>query len=237
MATKNVVEVVIAGKVLKITGYESVEYLHQVASYINEKIGEFELMDGYRRQPSDQKQIMVYMNLADDYFKSKHLAEQQKADLEKKEKEMYSLKHDLIECQMARESMEKTSKEEEARWQEELEQKDSQIKAQSVQLEEQQTKLQEQESELQEQQTKLQERESELQEQQTRVLELESKIQDLQGQLKFWQEQMRASARDGRQFTDRPETDNRSRYSNRNTSSRGNSGSGSYRGNQGEDPN
>ena len=42
MAMKNTVEVVIAGKVFRISGYESPEYLHQVAVYINEKLAEFQ---------------------------------------------------------------------------------------------------------------------------------------------------------------------------------------------------
>ncbi|MCI9135864.1 MAG: cell division protein ZapA, partial [Lachnospiraceae bacterium] len=112
MAAKNIAEVVIAGKVLKITGYESTEYLHQVAAYINDKISQFEEMEEYRKQPGDQKQILIYMNLADDFFKASRQAEQQKAELEKKEKEMYSLRHDLIESQMARENLEHTSREE-----------------------------------------------------------------------------------------------------------------------------
>ena len=111
MATKNVAEVVIAGKILKITGYESMDYLHRVASYINGKIGEFEQLEGYRRYSSDQKQIMLYMNLADDYFKTKLQADQQAADLGQNEKELYSLKHDLIECQIAKEQMEITIQE------------------------------------------------------------------------------------------------------------------------------
>lgn len=123
MATKNVAEVVIAGKILKITGYESTEYLHQIATHINEKIGEFERLEGYRLHSSEQKHIMLYMNLADDYFKTRYQAEEQKAALELKEKEMYSLKHDLIECQMAKESLEQ------------------QIETQKTQMEELQTQL------------------------------------------------------------------------------------------------
>lgn len=115
MASKNIAEVVIAGRVLKITGYESTEYLHQVAAYINDKIGEFEQLEGYRRQSSDQKQIMIYMNLADDFFKARRQADQQKQELEKKEKEMYSLKHDLVESQMAHENLERSSREEQER--------------------------------------------------------------------------------------------------------------------------
>lgn len=40
MAMKNAVEVVVDGRVYKISGYESQEYLHQIAVYINEKMTE-----------------------------------------------------------------------------------------------------------------------------------------------------------------------------------------------------
>ncbi|MCI8417509.1 MAG: hypothetical protein HFI33_08475 [Lachnospiraceae bacterium] len=128
MASKNIAEVVIAGRVLKITGYESTEYLHQVATYINDKIGEFEQLEGYRRQSSDQKQIMIYMNLADDFFKARRQADQQKIELEKKEKEMYSLKHDLVESQMAHENLEQSSKEERERLEQEAKDKLESVK-------------------------------------------------------------------------------------------------------------
>lgn len=38
MAMKNAVEVVVDGRVYKISGYESQEYMHQIAVYINEKM-------------------------------------------------------------------------------------------------------------------------------------------------------------------------------------------------------
>ena len=100
MAMKNTVEVVIAGKVFKISGFESAEYLHPVSVYINEKLAEFQKMEGYRRQTSDQKQLMLNMNLADDFFKAKRQADKLAAELEKKEREMYGIRHDLVEAQL-----------------------------------------------------------------------------------------------------------------------------------------
>lgn len=111
MATKNTVEVVIAGKVFRISGYETPEYLHQVSVYINEKLAQFQQMDGYRKQNTDQKQMMLNMNLADDFFKAKHQADKLSAELEKKEREMYGIRHDLIEAQMANEKLESEMKE------------------------------------------------------------------------------------------------------------------------------
>ena len=40
MSAKNSVTVVIAGKVTRLSGYESEEYLQRVASYLNHKISE-----------------------------------------------------------------------------------------------------------------------------------------------------------------------------------------------------
>ena len=105
MSVKNIVEVVIAGKVYKISGYESPEYLHQIAVYINDKQMEFQNMEGYRKQSTDQKQLLLNMNLADDYFKAKRQAEKLSAELEKKERELYGVRHDLIETQLALENV------------------------------------------------------------------------------------------------------------------------------------
>ena len=111
MATKNTVEVVIAGKVFRISGYETPEYLHQVSVYINEKLAQFQQMEGYRKQNTDQKQMMLNMILADDFFKAKRQADKLSAELEKKEREMYGIRHDLIEAQMANEKLETEKKE------------------------------------------------------------------------------------------------------------------------------
>lgn len=111
MAMKNTVEVVIAGKVFRISGYETPEYMHQVSVYINEKLAQFQQLDGYRKQSTDQKQLMLNMNLADDFFKAKHQADKLTAELEKKEREMYGIRHDLIEAQMANEKLETEKRE------------------------------------------------------------------------------------------------------------------------------
>lgn len=105
MAMKNAAEVVIAGKVFRISGFESPEYLHQVAVYINEKLAEFQKLESYRKQSADQKQLMLNMNLADDFFKAKRQADKLSSELEKKDREMYGIRHDLIEAQMDKEKL------------------------------------------------------------------------------------------------------------------------------------
>ena len=110
MAMKNAVEVVVDGRVYKISGYESQEYMHQIAVYINEKMTQCHNTENYRKQSSDQRQLMLSMNLADDYFKAKNQAEGLTAELEKKERELYSVRHDLIEAQLEIENLKKEKK-------------------------------------------------------------------------------------------------------------------------------
>ena len=53
MSSKNTAEVILGGKVIKLGGYESEEYLQKVASYINNKITEFNKDEGYRRMSDE----------------------------------------------------------------------------------------------------------------------------------------------------------------------------------------
>lgn len=100
MSAKNEAEVVIGGKTLTLSGYESKEYLQKVAAYINGKISDFKKSDVYRRQTIDMQATMIELNIADDYFKAKKVADELEADMEKKDKEIYDLKHDLISLQI-----------------------------------------------------------------------------------------------------------------------------------------
>ncbi len=108
MAGKTDAEVIIGGKVLTLCGYESEEYLQKVASYLNNKMGEYAKIDSFRRQPMDMQNILMQLNIADDYFKAKKQIASLEEDLENKDKELYDLKHQLIAAQMKLESTEKS---------------------------------------------------------------------------------------------------------------------------------
>lgn len=114
MSEKTSAEVIIGGKVYKLSGYEEEGYLQKVATYINNKINEYDGMEGFRRLPGDMKATLIQLNIADDYFKAKSQAEKLELEIEAKEKEIYNLKHDLISNQIKAESDEKTLKELEA---------------------------------------------------------------------------------------------------------------------------
>lgn len=111
MAVKNTAQVIIGGKIITLGGYESEEYFHKVASYINNKIAELSGMPGYSRQPMESKHTLLSLNIADDYFKAKKQAEVFELDLQQKDQEMYDLKHELISLRMQIEESQKQAKE------------------------------------------------------------------------------------------------------------------------------
>ncbi|MCR5650532.1 MAG: cell division protein ZapA [Lachnospiraceae bacterium] len=104
-------DVTIAGKVYTLTGYESEEYLQRVAAYINSRISEYQRSDGFRRLPVETQNVLMLLNIADDYFKAKEELDQLLSDLEKRDKEAYDLKHNLVVQMTKMEALEKTFKE------------------------------------------------------------------------------------------------------------------------------
>ena len=107
MSAKPDTEVIINGKVFTLSGYESEEYLQKVASYINNKIAEYNKVDGFKRQSSDTQNVLMQLNIADDYFKAKKQIDLLEEEIQNREKDMYDLKHELIAAQIKLENTEK----------------------------------------------------------------------------------------------------------------------------------
>lgn len=107
MTVKNDVQVIIDGKVVTLSGYESNEYMQKLASYIDSKIKEYSDNENFRRHNFDMRHIMLELNLADDFFKSKRQVELKQEELDLKDKELYDLKHELIAVQLKLENAEK----------------------------------------------------------------------------------------------------------------------------------
>lgn len=105
MPAKNTIKVLIGGKIITLSGYESEAYLQRVATYINHKLTQLSDIPGYNRQPVDIKNTLLSLNLADDYFKAKHQAEIFEEESQSKDKELYDLKHDLIHVQIELEKL------------------------------------------------------------------------------------------------------------------------------------
>ena len=110
MPSKTDTEVIIGGKVFTLSGYESEEYLQRVASYINNKINEYNKVDSFSRQPMDTQGVLLQLNIADDYFKAKKQISILEEELRAKDKELYELKHELISAQIKLESSEEQVK-------------------------------------------------------------------------------------------------------------------------------
>lgn len=105
MAKKNTAEVLINGKVYTISGYESIAYLHKVASFLNEVEENISNTENYYALSADEKQLLKNMNLADVYFKANDAKEELERQAENKDKEIYSLKHDLIDARMEKDQL------------------------------------------------------------------------------------------------------------------------------------
>ena len=106
---KNVTEVVIDGKIISMSGDEDAAYMTEVAAFINDKLAEMKKITNYGRLSAEQKQILLGMNLADEYFREKKKNQILEAEIELKEREVYSLKHELINLQLDLEKLQKES--------------------------------------------------------------------------------------------------------------------------------
>ena len=115
MSQKNYAEVLIDGVVYTLGGTEDEAYLRRVAAYLNEKIGTIKKQRGFSRQNADYQNLMIHLNIADDYFKEQERADMLSGQKALLEKEAYSLKHELSTMQMRMEAMEKEMQEEKAR--------------------------------------------------------------------------------------------------------------------------
>lgn len=71
MGVKNDIDITIGGKTVTLSGVESEEYLREVAAYLNEKLRNFTDDAAYWKLPNDMRNVMLQLNLADDFFKER----------------------------------------------------------------------------------------------------------------------------------------------------------------------
>lgn len=107
MRSKNNTQVLIGGKVFTLSGYESEDYLQRIAIYINNKIVDMNKMEGYKHLNLDMQNMLLEINIADDYYKAKDQVSILEKTIDEKDKEIYDLKHELISSQIKVESLEK----------------------------------------------------------------------------------------------------------------------------------
>ena len=105
MSAKKNTEVLIGGKKYTISGYEEEDYLQRVATYINNKLREYNEIDTFRKLQADMKATLIEINIADDYFKAKEQIEKLESDVETKDQDIFKFKHDLINAQVENEEL------------------------------------------------------------------------------------------------------------------------------------
>ena len=127
MAQKNDIKVVINNKVYTLSGQESEDYLQNVATYINGKIAESQSSEAYRRFNAEYQNVLLALNIADDYFKAKDQVNQMLTEDDDKDKQIYDLRHEVIEVQIKYESAQKMI--------EEYKEKISELQRQIIKLE------------------------------------------------------------------------------------------------------
>ncbi|HAZ91396.1 MAG TPA: cell division protein ZapA [Eubacterium sp.] len=96
----SVVSVVIDGSVIKLSSGDDEEYIQKVASYINGKISECKTSPSFKKQTRDMQDMIIKLNIADDYLKAKKRVEELEAELSAKNDEIYNLRHDTIALQI-----------------------------------------------------------------------------------------------------------------------------------------
>ncbi|WP_455715467.1 cell division protein ZapA [Anaerosporobacter sp.] len=107
MNTMNDVEVIINNKRYTLSGYESGDYLQKIASYINTKHTEFKLMENFNKLDVDMRNILMQINIADDYFKAVNQVNEMDQEADMRGNELFDLKHEVIAAQTKLEALQK----------------------------------------------------------------------------------------------------------------------------------
>ena len=127
MAQKNDIKVVINNKVYTLSGQESEDYLQNVATYINGKIAECQSSEAYRRFNAEYQNVLLALNIADDYFKAKDQVNQMLTEVPAISIRIFFLRFKVIEVQIKYESAQKMI--------EEYKEKISELQRQIIKLE------------------------------------------------------------------------------------------------------
>ena len=109
MAEKTDAQVNIGGKTYTLSGYESEEYILKVAQYLNTKIRALSDDPEYGKMTPDMRQILLNLNIAEDYFREIAKNEELQRVIDKKDNDLYDIKHELVAAQMKLENAQKSA--------------------------------------------------------------------------------------------------------------------------------
>jgi protein subunit release factor A len=93
--------------VYKISTDQDASYVRELAEYINEKMELLHRQSAYSKQANAFRQIILLMNMADDYCRMKQQAEEATRKYEQQEAEFYNMKREMVNMQMTIASLKK----------------------------------------------------------------------------------------------------------------------------------
>lgn len=111
MNKKADVSVIINNKEYIICGYESSDYLEKIASYINRKQGSLKAEQGYATLDRDLRNVLLDVNIADDYFKAIGKIEELEEERTKNREELFDMKHEAVIQKRELEQLQQENKE------------------------------------------------------------------------------------------------------------------------------
>lgn len=100
MTGKKSTQVIIDGRILNLAGYESEEYLHKIAAYVNQKIREIDAGTHGRFINPELRAALIEINIADDLLKLDASYDLLDEDLHKCKEELKLLKQELSALQV-----------------------------------------------------------------------------------------------------------------------------------------
>ena len=113
MEKQTYTKVVIDGKVYNLAGQEEEQYLQRLAGYVNHTIAVLKEQGGLQKQTTEIRNLMIFLQMADDYLKEKDAGAQKQQQLDELETQTYDIKHNLVTCRMQLEQLESMKKESE----------------------------------------------------------------------------------------------------------------------------
>ena len=110
MSGKKSTQVIIDGRILNLAGYESEEYLQNIAAYVNRKIREIDAGMRGRFINPDLRAALIEINIADDLLKLDANYDLLDEDLKKCTEELKLLKQELASLQVRYDRLEAKTK-------------------------------------------------------------------------------------------------------------------------------
>lgn len=104
---KKEMQVIINKKLYTLCATETEEFIQKVVSYLNAKFDEMNEIPEFEKMPLDYQNIMLSVNIVDEYMKLKDKMALYEAERKEKDKIIFDLRHENIDIKMKEESSKK----------------------------------------------------------------------------------------------------------------------------------